>query len=172
MKEIPITRGHIVLVDDEDYDSLSAHKWQVKVSGKGIVTFYARRTILQSTGVRKTMLMHRIICPEYKRVDHIDHNGLNNQRNNLRPCTRAQNGMNSRKAPGCSSAYKGVTWSPRDKRWVAQINMRTERGKQVKTIGLFREESDAAQAYNFVADEWFGEFACLNTVHERKWGPK
>lgn len=103
--------------------------------------------------------MHRLILgvtnPKIK-IDHRDGNGLNNQRHNLREATQAQNLANSRPRSG-SSRFKGVTFRSPDK-WIAQIS---KDGKHTY-LGIFRDEFDAATAYNFAAIEMFGEFARLN----------
>ena len=91
-------------------------------------------------------------------VDHIDGNGLNNRKSNLRVCTQAQNSLNSRPRRNSSSRYKGVSFYKRDKIWQAQIfyNFRTI------NIGRFDDEIEAALAYDRKAAELFGEFAYLN----------
>ncbi len=104
--------------------------------------------------------MHRQImnAPAGLVVDHIDGNGLNNRKSNLRVCTQGQNSLNSRPRRNCSSRYKGVSFYKRDKIWQAQIfyNFRTI------NIGRFDDEVEAALAYDRKAEELFGEFAYLN----------
>jgi hypothetical protein len=91
-------------------------------------------------------------------VDHINGNGLDNRKSNLRICTHQQNCENSRKRKKSFSKYKGVYWSKNAKKWVAQI---TIDGKS-KHLGYFELEEDAAAAYDKAAVKYFGEFACLN----------
>lgn len=91
-------------------------------------------------------------------VDHEDCNGLNNQRYNLRPANQTQNLAHARVRVGMTSPYKGVSYCKRTKKWVAQI---CAHGVH-KFLGRFNKEYDAAQAYNFAAEELFGEFARLN----------
>jgi hypothetical protein len=100
--------------------------------------------------------MHRLImnAPIGYDVDHINHNGLDNRRCNLRVCTRTQNQANS-KPRKKSSKYKGVSWSNSENKWRAFIRIN---GKG-KTIGRFDSELDAAEAYNNEAKKCFGEFA-------------
>lgn len=104
--------------------------------------------------------MHREImnAPKGMVVDHIDGNGLNNRKSNLRICTQAQNNLNSRPKRNCSSRYKGVSFYKRDKIWQVQIfhNSRTI------FLGRFDDEIEAALAYDRKAAELFGEFAYLN----------
>ncbi len=106
--------------------------------------------------------MHRQImnAPPGMDVDHQDHNTLNNQRANLRVCTRTQNNANSRKRNGCTSRFKGVYWYRERKRWLVQI---TTAGR-TNTLGYFEDEVEAACAYNAAALEQFKEFALLNTI--------
>ena len=90
-------------------------------------------------------------------VDHIDGNGTNNRRTNLRLCTRAQNLYNSR--PRASrSQYKGVRFDKRTGKWIAEI---THRGRK-HYLGAFDNEIEAAQAYDRKAGELFGPYARLN----------
>jgi len=162
MKRIPLTQGKFALVDDEDYEWLMGWKWfaMKKCRGGG---FYAGRTDNQAK--LSTILMHRVIL-ELKSGelgDHHDGNGLNNMRSNLRKCTRSQNMMNSCKPKKwrgrkVSSEYKGVRWSPTNKKWRAQI---WANGKS-KFIAHCSSEKQAAKEYDKKAKELFGEFARLN----------
>ena len=152
MKEIPLTRNKVALVDDEDYEKLSQHKWHcMKFRNK----YYARRC----DGHNKKIYMHREIAgfPEGKIVDHRNGNGLDNQRHNLRNCTQHENGMNkSLTVSESSSPFKGVTI--RNNKFIARI---TYNGEQI-FIGRFEKGIDAAIAYDKRATELFGEFAKTN----------
>jgi len=92
-------------------------------------------------------------------LDHIDRNPANNCIENLREATHSQNQCNMLKHKNSSSRYKGVSWSKRDKRWVAYIMIN---GKN-KNLGSFIDEIDAAVAYNCAAQKIFGEFANINS---------
>jgi hypothetical protein len=154
MKEITLTQNKVAQVDDRDYDFLSQWKWQAKKSRD---TFYAHcRKNVSGTG--HALKMHRIIMntPPELEVDHVDHNGLNCQRNNLRNCTSAQNRMNRKKSWG-RSKYKGVSFAYNDR-----IYARIKVNKKLIYLGTFLSEIDAAIAYNDAAKVYFGEFACLN----------
>jgi hypothetical protein len=113
---------------------------------------------------RRKILMHRVItnAPEGVLVDHIDGNTLNNQRSNLRLCTNQQNGMNRKPRQNGSSRYKGVTWNPSNRCWVAQIKA----AGNIQYLGSFKDERDAAREYNNAARQHFGEFARLNVIEE------
>ena len=104
--------------------------------------------------------MHRVImdAPKGMHVDHINGNGLDNRRENLRLCTNSQNHMNRKTHRDSSSKYKGVSWNKRNSKWQAYIGSGIKR----KNLGYFASESDAAKAYDIKAKECFGEFARLN----------
>lgn len=157
MKKIPLTHGLFALVDDGDYDELMKHKWHVR---KGKNAYYARRTV-SVDGKRNTVFMHRqilgIVDPKLF-CDHIDMDGLNNQRANLRACNMSQNKMNTRKRSDNSTGYKGVAIEKRCGRFRVQICVN---GK-IKTVGRFVEIECAARAYDKAAKELHGEFARLN----------
>ena len=104
--------------------------------------------------------MHRCIIkvPTGCVVDHINHNGLDNRRANLRPATRAQNNRYSKKRKNTRSKYKGVSYYSREKQFVAKI---TTDGKTVK-LGYFEDEVEAAKAYDKAARKYHKEFAYLN----------
>lgn len=172
MKEITLTRGYVALVDDEDYESLSAHKWSASVCMKndGIRTVYARRYVMAGKRRQRIIHMHREIlkAPHGYHVDHVDGDGINNVRSNLRLANNQENGMNRRKSETiagkkATSRFKGVSWRKHERRWVAKIK---HDGKQT-TLGYFKSEEDAAMAYNAAATEFFGEYANTNPVTNR-----
>jgi hypothetical protein len=104
--------------------------------------------------------MHRVImnAPAGLVVDHIDHDGLNNTRNNLRLCTPRQNRYNLPPLPNGTSKYKGVHWSKSRRKWRVGIKC----GPNAYHIGFFKSEIQAAKAYDKAAKEFFGEYAYLN----------
>lgn len=158
MKEIKLTQGKVALIDDEDFDRVNSFKWFAVMHRS---TFYARR-IVKNNGIQKTIHMHRFImnCPNDKQIDHIDGNGLNNIKSNLRTCTNNQNLCNRGMNKNNTSNYKGVNYFRRDKKWRARI---TINGCE-KHLGLFDTKEDAAQAYNIAAERYHGEFAKLNEI--------
>jgi len=151
MREINLTQGFIVQVDDHWYDYLMQWKWRAH---KGRNTWYAARGVIGDRG--KTVYMHRVIMatPDDQEVDHQDGNGLNCFEDNMRNCTRSQNSMNM-KAWG-KSKYKGVYIY--GKKAVAQINVNKKR----MHLGSFDSEEDAARARDAASIKYFGEFAYLN----------
>jgi hypothetical protein len=157
MKTIPLTQGLVALVDDADYERVSAFKWTAtKVKN----TTYAVRKVRTASGGTTSQLLHRFIAgvthPRIE-VDHEDHDGLNCQRSNLRPCVRGENGGNTKKTRG-ASRYKGVSWDSSRGLWRAFITVH----KRSKFLGRFRAESDAALVYDAAARAAFGEFALCN----------
>jgi len=152
MKIIPLTKGYSALVDDKDYKRVSQFKWcAVKKVDGGV---YAAH--------RKHGKMHRFILnlsPRKPEVDHKDHNGLNNQKENLRVATHSQNCANTKKIKG-TSKFKGVSWCKSRNLWVAAIGYQ---GKMI-TLGRFKSEIQAAKMYNQAAKKLFGDFACLNLI--------
>lgn len=156
MKRIALTQGKFAIVDDGDYEQLNQHKWCAIKSGK---RYYAMRSVWKK-GKSIFVLMHREILnvPKGVETDHINHNGIDNRKTNLRMCNRVQNRYNTKILLDKTSQYKGVSWRNRKRKWMAYI------GFNYKTIylGSFVNEIKAAQAYDQKAKELFGEFACLN----------
>lgn len=171
MREITLSRGKVALVDDEDYDRVNALKWHwhpgntshVKNGGQ-VPTGYANRRH-KSGG--PTTPMHRFILgltdldgidnsPDIE-VDHINGDGLDNRRHNLRACTRAQNSHNSKPIRG---VFKGVFQRNNGKSWRAAIRV----NDRLLCLGTYTTPEMAAAAYNKAAREYFGEFAYLNSV--------
>lgn len=152
--------GKTILVDDADYEYLSQFTWWVQ---KAKNTLYAIR---YNPETKKRQLMHRLLfnlTDSRVFIDHINHNGLDNQKNNLRICTNADNQKN-KKGNGTSS-YLGVSKytyknGTTNKKWIATIK---HNGKY-KYLGIFENEIDAAKSYNKAALEYHGEFANLNKI--------
>ena len=148
--------GHAVLVDDADYDLVVGHRWHIRAGGKNL---YACASV-NGTSVS----MHRLVLGAAAGtvVDHIDGNGLNNRKANLRLCTRKQNFQNGRwrETRGRTSRFKGVWWIKRRCRrcWRAAITADMIR----RNIGSFHTELEAAEAYDEAARRLHGEFARLN----------
>jgi len=155
-KEIKLTQGKVAIVDDEKFEFLNQWKWYAIFIK---VRWYATRTSATKEG-RKQLYMHRIIMnpPPNLETDHIDHDGLNNRKTNLRLVTRSQNNQNRMKRKNKSSQYKGVRWYPNTEKWKAEIQIN---GHQIH-LGYFITEHEAALVYNEKAKELFGVFANLN----------
>jgi len=158
MKEIKLTRGKVALVDDDDFEYLNQFKWHSLVCK---YTYYAVRTI-RINGERKSLKMHRKIMNVSinKVIDHIDGNGLNNQKENLRICSQSQNCMNRKRTYG-SSKYKGVTVYKNNKNKVFII-ARLMINRKVVLNSYHKNEIDAAKCYDAAAQKYYGEFANIN----------
>jgi RimJ/RimL family protein N-acetyltransferase len=155
---IPLTQGKVALVDDEDYERvMAAGPWHATQMSN---TYYAFHSTYDEHHRRGSLLMHRLLtdAPPGQGVDHINGNGLDNRRTNLRLATKAQNGINRPLPPNGSpsSQYKGVAWFKRDQCWRARI------GKNSLHIGYYSSEEEAARAYDEKAKEIYGDFAWLN----------
>jgi hypothetical protein len=156
MKEIPLTQGKVALVDDEDFDYLNQWKWYAAKMGKGI---YAQRNQWDN-GRSSTITMHRLLIeiPEGLMVDHINRNGLDNRKSNLRAVTAQQNRLNT--APSGKIPYRGVCKYPYKtaRQYYAQIVV----NYKLIYLGVYLTAEEAALAYDQKAKEFHGEFACLN----------
>jgi hypothetical protein len=155
---VPLTRGLHALVDEADYERVMAFKWSVRPDKK---TAYAQRAIVLPDGRTSTQQMHNFIADSVG-VDHINRNGLDNRRSNLRPATTSQNNANQGRRRDNTSGFKGVSWHASRKRWNARI------GFQGKTISLghYLTREEAARAYDQAAIEMYGEYAVLNFPRE------
>jgi hypothetical protein len=143
MKQIPLTQGRIALVDDEDFDKLNNYKWRAHCHKGQDKTFYARRNLPREPGKsRKMEHMHRVILciPDEYETDHIDRNGLNNQKGNLRIVTHRENCRNRITA---TSRYVGVSFHKSSKKWRASISI----GGRSRYLGCSENEFDAATMY-------------------------
>jgi hypothetical protein len=152
-RSIKLTKGKYAIVSLEDYEKLNLNKWSVKISGSAL---YAVRL---EKG--KTIYMHNQIMqpPQGFVVDHQNHCGLDNGRENLRLATLSQNNCNRRKKSAASSSkYKGVHRIKDNGKWRARIGYK---GKRI-FLGDFDNEIDAAKAYDQAAVKYYGEFAALN----------
>lgn len=166
MKKIELTQGKVAIVDDEDYDRLSKHKWHAM---HVVQSWYAIRKLPRQPGKpRPSVLMHRQILgiSDQRKIDHRDGDGLNNRRANLRTATDRENSRNrNHKAKGCTSLYKGVYWNNNSRKWMARIHdgkLGPNNKARGRYLGYFFSERIAALVFDKAASESFGEFAALN----------
>jgi len=151
MIEIPLTQGKVAIVDDEDLDLVDGYNW-VAAYDKG--RWYAQAWRNSASNWR----MHRLImqADSSHEIDHINGDGLDNRRENLRFVSRAENTQNAKKRENTSSQYKGVSKS--GKRWRAYIRVN---GK-LYSLGSYKTELEAAMSYDYAAKEHYGEYANTN----------
>ena len=171
-----------VLVDEDDWEKINEHTWFLKWDNKKKSDRYYVKTHIphpdgswiprsdrpgQRRRRRKTLAMHRFIMnpPENMQIDHINGNGLDNRKCNLRVCTNAQNSANKPPQRNNKSGFKGVTKSSAN-RWRAEIGDHHTGNRQ--RLGFFKTAEDAARAYDDAARERYGEFAWLNFPEEDK----
>jgi hypothetical protein len=148
---IPLNNGRFALVNAADYEDLMKYKWRALSPPD-----YAVRQVARG----KFVYMHNQIMGPLSGfvVDHKNHSGLNNTRENLRIATRAQNSYNQKKRAGCTSKYKGVHLDREKGKYRAVIRAN---GKQLH-LGYFASEQEAGRAYDKAAKELHKEFAVLN----------
>lgn len=164
MKKTPryifLSKGETATVDFDDYAWLSQMRWVAVKMNNGRQTYAYRSGRFSGTAPMARIIMG--VTEKWKQVDHINHDTLDNRRENLRVCEAWENSRNARKAveEGLYSKYKGVGKKHRGKttRWNAQLGIH---GYQIH-LGYFHKEEDAARAYDEAARKFFGEFACLN----------
>src|SRR3990167_5442435 len=154
MKKIKLTKDKFALVDDQDFGKVNQFSWYFHKNG------YAMAYIGGGRKNAKQIKMHRLIMnpPSDLKIDHINGNGLDNQKSNLRICTQSNNLMNQKKRIGCSSQYKGACWIKSSRLWESYIRFFH---KKIH-LGYFEKERYAAMAYDIAAKDLFGDFARLN----------
>lgn len=151
MKEIQLTQDKVAIVDDEDFERLNQYKWRTQRIG---YLFYGARW-----GRKTTIMLHREVLNlkhgDGRMVDHINNDGLDCRKQNLRYCTHAENMRNRKRRGIFSSLYKGVCWHKRNKKWAAMI-----RHNKIRiNLGTFENEYEASVVYNKKAKELHGCFA-------------
>jgi len=153
---VSLTRGKVAVCDQSDREFIEGRFWFTHDDGG---RFYAR-THVYVEGKRFSVGMHRIVLGlsnSKSAIDHIDHDGLNNRRANLRVCTQRENTFNRRLNKNSSSGIKGVYLHKASGKWRAQIQV----DRKKKYLGVFGAKEDAASAYKAAAVKFFGEFASL-----------
>ena len=154
---VPLYGGALAIIDSTDIERVAFLAWQHRIEPDG--QHYALATI-RSSGVSRVIRMHRLLlCFPLHQIDHIDGNGLNNRRSNLRFCDNSQNQWNCKKnKPGKYSRFKGVTRHCVGDFWKSQL-MKDRKSVHAK---YHKSEIEAARAYDAAAIRHFGEFAATN----------
>jgi len=166
MKRIALTQGKFALVDDEDYEWLNKWVWQAWTTKRDKKVYYAIRQNYIN-GIEGTLFMHRAILGlklnDGKEVDHKDHNGLNNQRHNLRVASKSANMSNySGIRTNNTSGFTGVSWCKYKNKWRTQISLK---GK-ITTLRYSHSKIKAAHIYDRAVIEFRDEFATTNFPRE------
>lgn len=145
MREIPLTQNKVALVDDKDYEEISKYKWHAY---KGRTTYYAARMSQSEHKRRHSIRMHVAILgtPKGMDTDHINGNGLDNRRENLRIVTKRQNSQNLHIKK--SGRFTGVSWHNQGRKWRARIKVN---GK-THHLGLYDSDEAAALRYKIACD--------------------
>lgn len=155
-KPMQLSKGKYAIVDADDFEWLNQWKWTCFSN-----TRYAARRF-QKNNKATYVYMHRLIMnvSNNNQVDHINGDGLDNRRCNLRIVTIAQNHYNHKLLSNNKSGFNGVSWDKRLNKWVTCISVNN------KTIhlGQYNNKIEAALAYNKAAKEYFGEYARLNQI--------
>lgn len=153
MKKIFLSQGKFALVDNRDFNWLNQWRWHYLSVG------YAARRVYPG---RKYIYMHRLIMGESdhdREIDHINRNGLDNRRSNLRVVNRSFNMANTGLRSTNTSGAKGVYWDKSRDKWTAEITVNYKK----KYLGRFNDKNDAALAYDVAAKRYFGQSAFLNS---------
>ena len=154
---IPLTKGQFAVVDDADYERVNAISWYAQKHGR---TYYAVANSATVNGKRHSILMHRflLVVPEGYETDHIDGDGLNNCRSNLRAVTHAENSRHRLLNCNNKTGFYGVSWHGARGKYQATIRID---GKQ-RHLGLFSDPVEAAAARDKAAREHYKDFGRLN----------
>lgn len=160
---VPLTRGKVAMIDDEDADRVLTFKWYAYPDSRRQRIWYAQRH-LPSPQRGKFISMHRFIlnAPPGVDVDHVNGDTLDNQRSNLRWANDSQNAANRRYLPTNTSGFRGVCFNKKAGKWQAGIK---HQGKSIY-LGIYDDVEAAARAYDAMARRVFGEFAVFNFAFE------
>lgn len=156
---ITLSAGFVAMIDAADVHLVDGHNWSA-LKHPNRHTCYAMRRGSAAGEKFRNVQMHRILMgfPEGFQVDHIDGNGLNNRRSNLRLATHSENQRNSKTPKSNTSGIKGVSWAANVNKWKATISFDNKQ----KHLGFFSEKADAAKAYADAAQRIHGTFARLD----------
>jgi hypothetical protein len=162
---VTLTRGYVAVIDSADANLFEGFNWSADVRARNV---YAYRHIRVGRK-RQKLYMHRVVYgPDSRQqIDHINHDGLDNRRANLRGCSPAENQRNMRIPAHNTSGFKGVCWSKKHGKWKAEIRWSGKR----KHIGLFDCAEDAHEAYCVASEKYHGEFGCAENKRAARCAP-
>ena len=153
--QIKLSMGYFAIIDEDDFELASKHTWYASVRRKADGSI---RTVYAVTRGSKLRL-HRLIMNASKgfEVDHIDGDGLNCSKSNMRLATTSENQRNQRIGCNNKSGVKGVTWDKERGKWRVSIKINR---KSIR-IGRFENLEDAAKAYADASLKYHGDFGRL-----------
>ncbi len=155
LKTLELTQGQVAVIDDTDFDNLKAFNW---FAVKDRDRWYAATSIVRDDGKRQLLRMHRFVAdaPAEMQVDHINGNGLDNRRSNLRVCTHQENQWNRQAAPrNSTTGLQGVNYNKANKNFRAAI----KHNKKSIHLGVFSTKEAAFEAYKAASIKFKGEFS-------------
>lgn len=150
---IPVGRKHHAKIDDGDIRIVNRHRWHV-IKSRTTKVLYAARFWYGKNRKHHSQLMHNLILG-YKGVDHINGDGLDCRRSNMRRANKSQNAANSGKHKDNTSGFRGVYLDKRDGKWYSQI---MKNGKTFN-LGRYASPEEASAVYNQAAKKLFGVYA-------------
>jgi hypothetical protein len=160
VRGIPLTKGKIAIIDEEDYGRVSSYRWCARNDYDG--AFYAQRS-MRINHKKNMMLMHRFIMGlelgDGKIIDHINHNGVDNRRVNLRVVSRSINCINCKPRKNNTTGFRGVY---REKRCSSKWQVLIRIDGKYRHFGLFSDPVSAARHYDAVVSKYRGSIAILN----------
>lgn len=151
---VPLTQGYEAIIDAKDTPLVEGMNWRALVDQH---TVYAVRSGARSkVEKRKTIYMHRLFAtvPDSMELDHVDGNGLNNRRENLRVATALQNRRNQKLGKRNKVGLKGVSWSKAAKKWQASIRV----NNKGVYLGIFETPEEAHAAYIAAIPKYHGDW--------------
>lgn len=155
MATIQLTQGKYAIVDDEDFEMLNKWKWHYnKNRGQGRAQ---RSTSRKSLEGKTSVFMHRVImnCPKDLQIDHINGNGLDNRKSNLRICTNIENSRNKNITKNNTSGIRGVSWNKSYQKWHTYIRVNYRH----VFLGYYFDKEQALKVRKEAEEKYFGEFA-------------
>lgn len=158
MAKIELTQGQFAIIDDQDLEKIGTGWYALYI--RSVRSFYAMRHKGKGLETMAKVIMAPV--PPGYQVDHINHETLDNRRENLRICTRSQNQHNKRINRNNRSGYKGVSWVAKSKNWRASIRL----NNKTFHLGYYYDPENAARAYDKKAKELFGDYCLLNFPEE------